>query len=986
MLKDKVYKRGFIAPLPAQWILIFLSLSVNTSCIESVPTPLSLSFEFSSCLGSINSSASCSSRILNSLPREEIGCWVLQSADETQTHRVRMRWDGARFTPSVTMTEESFPFSVGDQVDMALVIFNSPFTAASLCDRVDPNMSCAGLTDCLTRVSRADVTLQTSREISFKDERGNCRNEVPAFVIAQETADEIDNDCDGRVDEMITESCLNGETIPCMSECGPGILAIRRCEQGRFGECVSLSSGVLDECGGGDEDCDGRPDEDCADCVFERCDGLDNDCDGRVDEGVSAPLAIRQDGVCENTLQVCGGPGGWEEPSYSSLDFYTETEGDCDTLDNDCDGEADEACICKPEETCNGQDSDCNGLVDDGCVCGPSGEICDGIDNDCDGATDEELTPVLTGLQDGVCEGSFKVCKGVERWKEEYQDITGYQQVESVCDGLDNDCDGAVDEDFMRESTTRAQGACLGLKKTCKGDLGLVDDYTNVANFEDVETICDGIDNDCDGVVDEAVVMPEESPLQGVCRALPLVCNGEERWGNPDFRVLPDYQERESRCDGLDNDCDGVVDEEVEPPVASLTQGVCEGQVRDCDGVNQWVEPDYQEIPDYQEVESQCDGLDNDCDGSIDEGVMAPVNSLNTGVCLDHPKICQGDERWADPVFQDIPNYEADEASCDGLDNDCDGIVDESCPVCIPSTEVCDGVDNDCDGSIDEGAVCAQLIYNRCAVSLAWAEISGNPTVDPWESIPPDGEGACSFGQNEDEDNYSCDTSSSATNQQGFRVINIGSDSIGKDDWLAIAWRCEATPAGITEAERSVIQWVDEHCHVALAYQNNGSQEGITALTPSMCPTHVNESSFGGSDARCVITASGGRYSALEMENTVDHDDWFGVAFYCDRASSPIDPARDWSQIVSSIQLGFAIYLVSHQDEDTESPSEEAREDGVESWSVPLNSEEVDNSGPNRGARSPASGSFGAFKLNGDNNNELDRSSQFGIRARQVFR
>ena len=64
-----------------------------------------------------------------------------------------------------------------------------------------------------------------------------------------------------------------------------------------------------------------------------------------------------------------------------------------------------------------------------------------------------------------------------------------------------------------------------------------------------------------------------------------------------------------------------------------------------------------------------CDGLDNDCNGTMDEGC-----------CVPSPEIC------------------------DGLDNDCNGVPDEGC--CVPSPEICDGLDNDCNGFVDDGAGC----------------------------------------------------------------------------------------------------------------------------------------------------------------------------------------------------------------------------------------------------------------------------------------
>ena len=52
-----------------------------------------------------------------------------------------------------------------------------------------------------------------------------------------------------------------------------------------------------------------------------------------------------------------------------------------------------------------------------------------------------------------------------------------------------------------------------------------------------------------------------------------------------------------------------------------MTDGVCAGSVKVCDGSNGWTEPDYTQITNYEATEASCDGLDNDCDTQTDEGV-----------------------------------------------------------------------------------------------------------------------------------------------------------------------------------------------------------------------------------------------------------------------------------------------------------------------------------------------------------------------------
>jgi len=70
--------------------------------------------------------------------------------------------------------------------------------------------------------------------------------------------------------------------------------------------------------------------------------------------------------------------------------------------------------------------------------------------------------------------------------------------------------------------------------------------------------------------------------------------------------------------------------------------------------------------------EATCDGLDNDCDGSVDNGLSAPPNSKQAGVCSGSTQTCMGAGGWQDD-YTGVANYEVPEATCDGLDNDCDG-------------------------------------------------------------------------------------------------------------------------------------------------------------------------------------------------------------------------------------------------------------------------------------------------------------------------
>ena len=242
------------------------------------------------------------------------------------------------------------------------------------------------------------------------------------------------------------------------------------------------------------------------DCVAteEVCDGLDNDCNGLADD-LSAPcIVVNQYGQCSGT-QKCHPSGGL------ICDAQTPLPETCDGLDNDCDGDVDEDLA-----GTGGGASPCDPVCGDGaCV---EGETCESCSDDCGvcpcttfGCPCEEPSDCNSGLCIGTETGDICTEPCIETCPEGFEckpaPTSGADLIyvclpacvaaEEVCDGLDNDCNGVADDLVGSCTVENEYGQCSGTLK-CHPSAGVTCDAQSP-----LPEICDGTDNDCDGDVDE---------------------------------------------------------------------------------------------------------------------------------------------------------------------------------------------------------------------------------------------------------------------------------------------------------------------------------------------------------------------------------------------------------------------------------------------------------------------------------------------------
>gem|GEM_PF-4893655 len=353
--------------------------------------------------------------------------------------------------------------------------------------------------------------------------------------------------------------------------------------------------------------------------------------------------------------------------------------------------------------------------------------------------------PACTGDNDGdgyanpVCTDACDGCVGPEVDCDD-SDASVHPGATEVCgDGKDNDCDGLIDAAdpdlvLVPDSNIPVQGfetrgECQGTGDPC--DLRFPEAFPagctcvgNTNNFSQVIQACvDGgtITGPCDdGDPNQPGSLSEgkDCPNGGTCVPVPV------RLGEPCTQGVGVCQQLGTvSCSGGQVICDtpaptGFVAVEGAGP-SPQTDPLCfDGLDNDCDG-----------LVDREDAECQtvefCDGFDNDNDGLIDEdftnlGEDCTVGLVgspceNTGVL-----VCKGGAVGCS--LNPIPPAEISEVSCDdGIDNDCDGLIDCLDPDCT-RPEVCDGKDNDCDNVVDNGF---PELGQPCTVGVGACSASG---------------------------------------------------------------------------------------------------------------------------------------------------------------------------------------------------------------------------------------------------------------------
>ncbi|MBI2551702.1 putative metal-binding motif-containing protein [Candidatus Uhrbacteria bacterium] len=393
------------------------------------------------------------------------------------------------------------------------------------------------------------------------------------------------------------------------------------------------------------------------------------------------------------------------------------------------------------EEYCNGADDNCDGYIDnclnwDDC-CGWRHLTAFSCNEDNERRQDYSLTDwCYSGSVEtdgiGVCRAGFRTCEaaGINSASWSSGCIGEVAPAQEICDPLarDENCNGEANEEAVRvpcvfdaDNDGVPGSGPVSMRCACSGrwlpESAIVDCNDGNARVfpragafdEGANGLCNTVDDDCDGIMDEGcpcnplVNLPRPcgpasdlGPLciRGIQRCMWDPAAGGNRWTE---ECSGDEWGAYEICNGVDDDCDGFVDNtdpqgmvDIDPadacfddryPVPCLGRFACEAGRRVCRGD---VRPET------------CNGLDDDCDGVADDGLSG------------NPESCDGaDNNCNDAIdeglFRDCSN------ACGIGTESCIGGSWARCTAPTPSPEICNGLDDDCDGNPDNG-VCTTCV------------------------------------------------------------------------------------------------------------------------------------------------------------------------------------------------------------------------------------------------------------------------------------
>ncbi len=592
----------------------------------------------------------------------------------------------------------------------------------------------------------------------------------------------------------------------------------------RSGYLAAVAAGACDSC---DADGDGYFSATCggSDCddgdasvypgADEYCDSVDNNCDGTIDEdsAVDASLWYRD-----------ADSDGYGNPSLTDL-------------------------ACNPATGYVGNATDCNDSASG--VYPGAPEYCNGYDDDCDSTIDEDsAVDVATWYRDADSDGfgnplsSDIDCAQPAGYVSDATDCDDgrsatYPGAPEYCNGIDDDCDSAIDEDsavdavtWYRDADADGFGDPASTDVECSVPAGYVSTATDCNDtlssvYPGADEYCNGIDDDCDSAIDEdsavdAVRWYRDADSDGFgdvsvsdveCSAPAGYVADSTDCDDATSAVRPGADEY---CNLIDDDCDGTIDEgsAVDATTwyrdadgdgfgdpADLRSECYEelgyvGNSNDCDDTDPDTWPGAEEVP--------YDGIDQDCSGSDlcdSDGDTFDANECGGDDCDDEDETVfpGATETWYDGIDQDCDEASDFDVDGDGYDSesyggvDCDDADPDTWPG-APDTPY-DGIINDCDDADEydaDGDGHASSDYGGDDCDDANSEIYPGADETWYDGLDQDCDDADDNDQ--DGDGYSVDEDCDDTDPNSY-------PSNGAMDENCDTIEPELDTGGLTEAE-----------------------------------------------------------------------------------------------------------------------------------------------------------------------------------------